>query len=118
MKVFLEVCVNGDDEASARVAGALRADILTDEIGTLEPRSRSSSDSRAVDVTDLTAFFVSLPPTIHALKSLVAVVQRWVSGPTRSVVVQIGEDRLELTGTSAEQQTDAAEAWIRRHTAS
>lgn len=113
MKVRVEALVDGDQEASVRLAEAVGSDVAKN-VGPVERVSAPSTDSRAFGITDLTAFFVALPPTLHALKSLISVVQQWASGPTRTVVLEIGDDKIEITGASAAQQANLVDAWIQR----
>jgi hypothetical protein len=50
------------------------------------------------------------------LRHVVAVIKSWVDRqPVRNVKITLGDDTLELTGASADDQRRLVDAWISRH---
>jgi hypothetical protein len=53
-----------------------------------------------------------------SLPALVAAVRDWLGrGDRRGVTLTIGDDQLELTGVSSDEQQRIAQAWLDRHPA-
>ncbi|MFE0188687.1 hypothetical protein [Streptomyces sp. NPDC058989] len=64
----------------------------------------------------LNVLLVALPPVLPLLEGVVGVVKEWLGrcGESRSVLLEIDGNRLELTGVRSEEQRRLVEAWLAR----
>jgi hypothetical protein len=71
--------------------------------------------SKAVELVALGALIVRLVKSPKALLGVVRAISGWVDrGGARSVKIQIGDDVLEVTGISSEDQHALIDDWIER----
>jgi hypothetical protein len=73
--------------------------------------------AKAGDPITWGALLVALTASGGVLTTLINAVQSWLTRhEQRSVTLEIGGDKLELTGISSQEQQWLANAWISRHT--
>ena len=71
--------------------------------------------TRAVDLVALGALVVTVAHS-GLLNAVLAGMRSWLGGhPQRSIKLKLGEDVLELTGVSSEEQRRLTDAWLRRN---
>ena len=119
MDINVQVAAGGrnDDDSTAVLVAALRQEVESLEVGRTRMAQSAESGggpSRAGDFTDLTAFIIALPPTLHALRALLQAIDHWVSGSARSVSLKVGGDMLEVRGGSGSEQAALVRSWIER----
>jgi hypothetical protein len=105
----------------ASLTEQLREELLDLDVDDVRPASGGAAPegSKAIELAALGALIVRLATSPKALLGVVRTISGWVrrSG-ARSVHVQIGDDVLEVSGISSEDQHALIGAWIERHTAS
>ncbi|WP_173094489.1 effector-associated constant component EACC1 [Actinomadura verrucosospora] len=90
----------------------LRALDEVDHDGVEEIMAPAADGARGAEVMTLAVAIAGSP----VLAGLVAVVQDWLARRgSGTIVLQYGEDRLELTGTPTDLHRDAYEAFTARH---
>ena len=107
-----------DAEDSAKLGQQLRNDILELDVDSVEPvRSGTAPAGAKGDPAALGALAVTLAPAM--LTSLFALLQVWLSRrDTSSITVEIGGDKVVLTGNPTEEQRDFINTMLRQHSKS
>jgi hypothetical protein len=96
-----------DPEDLAADTSRLRRQLLELDVDDvrLATAGPAPDDSRAGDVLEVGTLLVALAGTPHLLSSVGQVLSGWMSSRHgRAVAVQIGENRIELTGASRDDQ--------------
>lgn len=108
----------GPDAEAAELDEATRQ--LRDELLQLDvedvtrPAEAAPAGARGVDVGALGTLLVTAGQS--AIGAIVGALGSWLSRhPRRTVRLQIGDDAIELTGASVEQQRRLLEAFLTRH---
>jgi hypothetical protein len=114
----LHVAVGSDAEAEelAEATLQLRRELLELDVDAVEPRPAGEPPrgARAAELTALGTLVVTVAQS-HLLGAVVAAVQSWLAGsPKRSIKLALGDDVLELTGVSSNEQRRLADEWLRR----
>ncbi|MFI9169029.1 hypothetical protein [Streptomyces lincolnensis] len=119
----LSIVALGDESADTVQSWhleALREDLLAldvDRVGAL-PSGAAPPNSRSDVGETLGALLVALQPALPLLESAVVVVRDWMArSGSRSVVMEIGGNRLELTGVDSAAQRELADEWLAAVTA-
>jgi hypothetical protein len=105
----------------ASLTEQLREELLDLDVDDVRPVSGGAAPegSKAIELAALGALIVRLATSPKALLGVVRTVSGWLQrSGARSVHVQIGDDVLEVTGISSEDQHALIDAWIERHTPS
>jgi hypothetical protein len=99
------------DEATRQ----LREELLQLDVEDVtRPAEAAPAGARGVDVGALGTLLVTAGQS--AITAIVGTLGSWLSRhPRRTVKLQIGDDAIELTGASAEQQRQLLEAFLARH---
>jgi hypothetical protein len=121
-RAMVEVQVGLDADADAeeleQLSTALRREPL--ELGVEDvdrpPGGRPPPGTRALEVPALGMLLVTLAKTPDVLGAVVGTVRAWLTrGAGRSARVKLGDDEIELTGISSEEQERLITAFVARH---
>jgi hypothetical protein len=118
LELRLEVGVEPDADAVEldEAAVQLRWELLELDVATVKrlPGEAPPQGTRAADATLLGGMIVSLGQ--EAIGAVVRTIQAWVARSSRrSVKVTLGEDSIELTNVSGEDQHRLIESFLARH---
>ena len=108
---------DADPEEVAESTLQLRRELLDLDVGTVEaPREgEAPPGTRGVEVAALGGLVVSMAKP-EFLGAVIAAVRSWLSrSQRRSIKLALGDDVLELTGVSSDEQRRLADEWLRRH---
>jgi len=112
---------DADDEERIELGRRLRVELLAlNEVETADPSAAlpaSGNDFRdKAALIDWQTLVVTLAASGGVLTTLISTVQTWLTRQERtSVTLEIGGDKLVITGASSESQRHLVNAWIRRH---
>lgn len=105
-----------DIDSLLQEVDALREDLLQLDVEKVErPAGGPAPEGTRSGAAELmNVLLVALPPALPLLERLVAVVGEWLSrsSQSRSVVLKIGGNRLDLTGVDAKEQRRLTDAWL------
>ena len=120
----IDVQVEAGDEVSAdeldRLTLQLQHELLQVDVEAVERRyeGEAPEGSRAIEIAALGALIVKLASHPDVIRSVVDTVRSWLTRKRSGTVkLKLGDDELELTGVSSEQQQQLIDAWIERHSA-
>ncbi len=118
-KLDVQVDLGSDAEAEevAEATLQLRRDLLDLDVEAVElaRAGEPPPGTRAVDFIALGTLIVTVANS-GLLNAVVAGMRSWLGDhPQRSIKLKLGEDVLELTGVSSEEQRRLADAWLRRN---
>jgi hypothetical protein len=108
---------DADPEEVAEATLQLRRELLDLDVGTVEaPKAgEAPPGTRGVEVAALGGLVVSMAKP-EFLGAVIAAVRSWLSrSQRRSIKLALGDDVLELTGVSSDEQRRLADEWLRRH---
>jgi Effector Associated Constant Component 1 len=110
----------GDDqEELERSTHQLREELLDMKLESVDlvKKGNPPKGSKAgEEVVSWGSLIVGLAASGGVLPNLVGTVQSWLSRrENQKITMQIGGDKLEVTGISNEQQDKLIDAWINRH---
>ena len=108
---------DADPEEVAESTLQLRRELLDLDVGTVEaPREgEAPPGTRGVEGAALGGLVVSMAKP-EFLGAVIAAVRSWLSrSQRRSIKLALGDDVLELTGVSSDEQRRLADEWLRRH---
>ncbi len=108
-----------DDEELAELTRQLREELLELDVeavdlvhaGELPEKAKGGGDPVAWG-----ALLVALAASGGVLTTLINTLQAWLTrSERRSVILEIGGDKLEVTGVSSEEQQRLINTWLSRH---
>lgn len=107
---------DSDDQEQVELTRQLRKRLL--ELNELErvesPAAPAQAGAKAVPI-DWQTLIVTLAASGGVLTSLIGVVQSWLTRQDRaSVTLELGGDKLTITGASSETQKRLVEDWVKR----
>jgi hypothetical protein len=108
---------DADPEEVAEATLQLRRELLDLDVGTVEvPRTgEAPPGTRGVELAALGGLVVSMAKP-ELLGGVIAAIRSWLSrSQRRSIKLALGDDVLELTGVSSDEQRRLADEWLRRH---
>ena len=108
-----------DAEELAELTRQLREDLmeLSVEAVDLVRAGKAPEGAKAGDPVAWGTLLVTLAASGGVLTTLISALQSWLTRhERRSVTLEIGGDKLEMTGISSEGQQRLIDAWISRHT--
>jgi len=103
-----------DDEEAAALTQRLRRELLALDVGSVEraPGTAPPPGARG-DALSWAQLIVELAGSLPAL---LALVRSWVRrNKSAALTIVIGEDRLELSAATADEQAELIAAWLARH---
>lgn len=109
-----------DADELASLTAELQAELLDLDVDDVQQVTREGAPegSKAVEIAILGALLVRLAKSPKALLGVVRTVRGWLERTgARSVRVQIGDDVLEVSGVSSDDQHALIDSWIERHSA-
>ena len=118
MQVQVEADADADAVELAELTGRLRRELASADVERVEGVSTGPppEGTRGVDVGALGELLVTVAGSIPAIESAVQAIRGWLGrSRARRVVLQIGDDRLELDSATDEQQALLIRDWIKRH---
>jgi len=111
----LALLVEGaDDEEAAALTRRLQRELIELDVGSVKRAAGAAPPPGAKgDALSWAQLIVELAGGLPALLGLV---RSWVRrNESAAVTIVIGEDRLELSTATADQQSELIEAWLARH---
>jgi Effector Associated Constant Component 1 len=119
LKLSVDAGPGADAEESAEFARQLRETLLdldVDQVA-LAQTGEAPAGSKGIPI-DWSTLLVTLAASGSALTAVINTVQSWLSRQgQQSVTLEMGGDKLILTGASSQQQQELVDNWIRRHSA-
>jgi len=115
LEVQLDVGAGDDPEELDELTASLHGQLLELDVEAVDrPRGDAPPGTRAADAAELGKLMVTFGPTV--LGSVVQTIRTWLSrGRGRSVKLRLGDDAIEVTGASSEQQEQLIAAFLARH---
>jgi Effector Associated Constant Component 1 len=117
--VRLEAEPDADDAEQAELALRLRAELDELDVASIElaPGGDTPAGAKSGGAVEWGTLLVSMVST-GALTALIRTINGWVGRQRRGTVrIKIGDDELELTGASSEDEQRVIDAWLARHAA-
>jgi len=108
---------DSDDQERLELARRLRSELLAlSEVEGIEsPAALAAPRSKAAGV-DWQTLIVTLAASGGVLTSLIGTIQSWLTRQEKaSVTLEMGGDKLVITGASSEVQRSLVDDWVRRH---
>ena len=109
--------LDADPEEVAEATLQLRRELLDLDVGAVEvPRAgEAPPGTKGVELAALGGLVVNMAKP-ELLGAVIAAVRSWLSrSRQRSIKLALGDDVLELTGVSSDEQRRLADEWLRRH---
>lgn len=106
-----------DDEELEELTRKLRKELLELDIeaADLVSAGEAPSGARAVEPVTLGTLLLTLAASGGVLTTVVNVLQDWLSHHDKhSVTLEIGGDKIQVTGISSEEQKQLIDAWLTR----
>jgi hypothetical protein len=108
-----------DEEELERSTHQLREELLDlnlESVDLMKKGNPPKGSKAGEEVVSWGSLLISLAASGGALPNLIGTVQSWLSRKeNQKITMQIGADKLEMTGISNEQQDKLIDAWINRH---
>jgi hypothetical protein len=107
-----------NEEELAELTRQLREELLELDVETVDLVRTGEAPARAKAGDPVTwgALLVALVASGGVLTTLINTLQSWLARhERRSVTLEIGGDKLEVTGISSEEQQRLINAWLSRH---
>jgi hypothetical protein len=116
LTVEIDVGPDAEDAELDEAARLLRSELLELDVEQVVRGAGAPipPDARGVDVGALGTLLVTAGQS--AIAAVTGVLARWLARrPRRSVTLRIGDDAIELTDVTAEEQRQLLEAFLARH---
>ncbi len=107
-----------DAEELAELTRQLREDLLHLDVETVDlaHAGEAPTGTKAVDPVTAGTLLVTLAASGGVLTTLINALQSWLTRhERRGVTLEIGGDKLDVTGISSEEQQRLIDAWLSRH---
>jgi hypothetical protein len=106
---------DADREELTELTLQLQEELLELDIdGVEQPSSRAPDGAKAAGAVELGSLVVSLGT--GAISALVHTIQAWLHrSEAKSVVIEMGGDKLEIHGVSSEAEHALVRDWIKKH---
>jgi hypothetical protein len=111
---------DGSEPAGESATAQLRRDLLQLDVQhvSVPVGDPAPEGSRGADAAAVGLLLVQLLPALPGIRDVVRVVRAWAAqSPSRTAVLEIDGDRLEVTGISAPEQAELVRLWSARHAA-
>ncbi len=115
----IDASPGAEDEERGELARQLRQELCELDVNSVDFARAASAPARAKgDPVTLGTLLVTLAASGGVLTTLINAVQSWLARQERtSVTLEIGGDKLSITGVSSEEQRRLIAAWLRRQKA-
>lgn len=115
LQLSFESLADDDAEREAELGRALREAVLSTDVEKADFAAKPApSGAKTGIVVDMTTLLVAIASS-GALTAVVTAVQAWVMrNQGRTAKLVLGDDELELTGLSRDQQDKAIKTWLDR----
>jgi hypothetical protein len=102
------------EEASANLRSELRRINGVESVEPL-PSGEAPAGARAVDAVSVSSLLVTLSASGGVLTSLIVLLKEWLGrSEKRGLVLQIGKDRLEISGPPSREQNILIETFLKK----
>jgi Effector Associated Constant Component 1 len=115
--IRIETDSGADDQERVELTRKLRKQLLSlDEVEGAEPATAPAGPGTKSAGVDWQALMVTLASSGGILTTLTGTIQSWLTRQDRSTVtLEIGGDKLTVTGASSDTQKRLVNDWIKRH---
>lgn len=107
-----------DAEEVDELTQQLREELLESDVYSVElvTAGEAPPGTRGIDIVVLGGLMVHIAESLDALSAVIGTIRHWLSRRGRGVVkLQIGDDVLELSSASKEDQERLVDAFLNRH---
>lgn len=116
-ELIVELAADVDEEDLDALTASLRRQLLDLDVENVERIAAPPppEGAKAIEGFALGALLVKLVSSRHTLESVVGVVRSWLgSHADRTARLRLGENEVEFTGLSSEQQERLITSWLER----
>lgn len=108
---------DADDEERLELGRRLRSELLAlSEVESIESPAASAAPRSKAAGADWQTLMVTLAASGGVLTTLIGTIQSWLTRQDKaSVTLEMGGDKLVITGASSEVQRRLVDDWVRRH---
>jgi len=109
---------NDEAEIMANLTRDIRDDFLELEIKAVDYIHKNiiPEKTKSGEIIEWGTLLLTLAASGGVITTIVTAIQSWLSRhERRSIVLEIDQDRLEITGVSSEEQKKLIDAWLARH---
>jgi len=116
--VSVDAGADADESETAELAARLQAELVAHDLDPVVPATTAPAGTKGIGTGDLGSLLVVLAASGGVLTTLVGMLQAWLLRQSGSrLLLEVGGDRIELTGTSDEERRRALDLWLARHEA-
>jgi len=118
LKLHIETGTADDAEELERLTLQLREELMDLDVEAVEPvRTEKIPDkAKSPGAVDLGTLLLTLAASGGVITTLINVLKSWLNRhERRSITLEIGGDKLEITGVSSEEQQRLVDSWLNRH---
>jgi Effector Associated Constant Component 1 len=118
-RLTLQMGVAGrtDSEEVDELTRLLRRRLLDLDVGAVEaaPGGEPPAGAKVGDLVEVGTLILTITQSVGAVSAVVTTVRSWLDGhPERTVEVEVGGDKIRITGASSEEQDRIVGAWLER----
>lgn len=118
LKLQFESRATDDAEDLERLTLQLNDELMALDVEAVDLARTEKTPDKAKSPTaiDLGTLLLTLAASGGVITTLINVLKSWLNRhERRSITLEIGGDKLEVTGVSSEEQQKLIDAWINRH---
>jgi hypothetical protein len=118
VNVTVQADADADDEELSALRDYIRVMLTEHEFDVAEYpiAAGAPADAKGADPVSVGSLVVALAASGGALTTLIGALQAWLQrSSARQVVIEIGGDRLEITGATSEERRRLSAVWLARH---
>ena len=114
--VSVDAGPGADDADTAELATRLREELVAHDFDPITPQAAAPPGAKGVGSGEVGSLLIVLAASGGVLTTLLETLQAWLLRNSGSqVVLELGGDRLELTGATDEERRRALDLWLARH---
>jgi hypothetical protein len=115
--IKIDLGLDADDDERAAMTRNLRHDLLAlNEVEHVESAAAAAPPGSKSAGIDLQSLMVTLVSSGGAVTVLIGMLQNWLTRREKaSMTLEMGGDKLTITGVSSDDERKLVENWIRRH---
>ena len=113
----VELAADVDEQELDAMTSSLRRQLLELDVEEVErvPAAPPPEGAKAVEAFAVGALLVKLVANRNTLGAVTGVLRSWLAGrPDRTAKLRFGDEEVEFTGLSSEQQEQLLASWIER----